>query len=306
MANVLRHRKRPAGLHPATGGIRRGAPKEPEAPSTDRDSSQLAPASKAATSSAEGARRAEGSTLLRVDYASAEGFVEDYRQNISHGDTVLRSTRQLERGQALRLMIGFPGLLVPLHLEGRVSWVRVDPGGNPETAYGIELFCEGGDWSRLPAIVDRIDAGDTSLVASAVLRILVVEDNAHLAELIRRGLEAHLQRTGQDAAFEIHHADNGLQALEVIRAQRYDLLIVDIFLPALDGTELIRRIRGRGDDRDADHDPQWERLPIIAISAAEESGARALEAGADFFLPKPLRLVELLHAMDRLALAIEV
>lgn len=246
---------------------------------------------------ADGARRTDGATLLRVDYASAEGFVEDYRQNISHGDTVIRSTRQLERGQPLRLMIGFPGLLAPLHLVGRVSWVRDDAGGKREVAYGIELFCEGGDWSRLPAIVERIDAGDTSLVASAVLRILVVEDNAHLAELIRRGLEAHLQRTGQDAAFEIHHAENGLQALEHMRAERYDLLIVDIFLPVLDGAELIRQVRGDGDN---------ERLPIIAISAAEESQALAMDAGADFFLPKPIRLAELLRTMDRLALSIDV
>jgi CheY-like chemotaxis protein len=272
-------------------------PKDPTQPPSKRRSPEGASDSGVAQPCTDGARRADGALLLRVDYASAEGFVEDYRHNISHGDTVIRSTRDLDRGQALRLMIGFPGLLNPLHLEGRVSWRRTDPDGNAEVAYGIELFCEGGDWSQLPSIVERIDAGDTSLIASAVLRILVVEDNVHLAELIRRGLEAHLQRTGQDAAFEIHHAENGLQALEHMRAERYDLLIVDIFLPVLDGAELIRRVRT---------DSHNEGLPIIAISAAEESEALAMDAGADFFIGKPIRLAQLLRTMDRLSLSVDV
>ena len=275
--------------------IRREVPRAPMSEHDGRESDPSSTPPSAQAQDEEGRGRADGATLLRVDYASAEGFVEDYRHNISHGDTVIRSTRQLQRGEALRLMIGFPGLLSPLHLEGRVSWRRDD--GGEELAYGIELFCEGGDWAQLPRLVTRIEAGDSSLLASAVMRILVVEDNVHLADLIRRGLEAHLQRTGRDIAFEIHHAEDGLVALQHMRHERYDLLIVDIFMPVLDGAELIRQLRA---------DKDREAVPIIAISAAADANKLALDAGADFFLPKPLRLNELLRTMDRLALAVDL
>lgn len=238
-------------------------------------------------------RCGESSALLRVDYPSAEGFIADFRANISHGDTVIRSGRQLEVGQTLRLLISFPGLLTALQLDGRVNWARDERAG--ELAYGIELFCEGGDWPRLSELVERIGAGDGALMASGMLRVLVVEDNRHLADLIRRGLESHLQRSGQGMAFAIHHAENGLLALGMAEQEQFDLLIVDILMPVMDGEELIRRLRANAN---------YERVPVIALSASEEVESKVLAAGADLFLRKPIRLAELLRAMDRLALSI--
>ena len=236
-------------------------------------------------------RCAESSTVLRVDYPSAEGFISDFRANISHGDTVIRSGRQLDVGQTLRLLISFPGLLNALQLDGRVNWARDERAG--ELAYGIELFCEGGDWPRLSELVERISAGDRALMASGMLRVLVVEDNRHLADLIRRGLESHLQRSGRDTAFAIHHAENGLLALGMAEQEQFDLLIVDILMPVMDGEELIRRLRANS---------SYEHVPVIALSASEEVEAKVLAAGADLFLRKPIRLAELLRAMDRLDL----
>ena len=237
--------------------------------------------------------RGEGATLLRVDYANVTGFLNDFRRNICHGEMVIRSSRRLERDQVLHLMISFPGLLTPLHLVGKVAWLRRD--GGPELAYGIEIFQDGGDWSQLPALIDGIVAGDSSLVAVAVQHVLIAEDNPHVADLVRRGLEAHVQRTGQDIAFEIRHAENGLIALQLLHSEPYDLLILDIFLPVMDGIEVIEKVRA---------DPDLEPLPIIALSAADEVEESALAAGADFFLAKPLRLTTLLRTMDRLALAV--
>jgi CheY-like chemotaxis protein/Tfp pilus assembly protein PilZ len=235
--------------------------------------------------------------LLRVDYPSAEGFIGDYTTNISQGSTVVRSPRFLNVGQRLDLVITFPGLLRPIHLEGTVSWIREDR--RPEKVYGIE-FSTGSEnprWKELEQTVQRIESGDRSLLASSRLRVLVVEDNPHIADLISRGLEAHLQRTNEDLAFEVHHAENGAAALEHLKVESYDLLIVDIFLPLMNGEQLIRAVRAN---------QRWEQVPIIALSAATEIEEEVLDAGADFFLRKPLRLQEMLKAMDRLALGVDL
>jgi len=81
----------------------------------------------------------------------------------------------------------------------------------------------------------------------------------------------------------------GWERLEILRRLEG---IVDIYLPVMDGDTMIRALR---------KDPRWENLPIIAVSAgAQEARQRALKAGADFFLDKPLRLSDVLSTVRRL------
>jgi len=109
------------------------------------------------------------------------------------------------------------------------------------------------------------------------MRILVVEDEKKLAELIARALRA--ERCAVDTAHDGH------AAWEMIETYDYDLLILDLMLPGLDGAEILRRTRRRNDQ-----------VPILILTArdATEEKVRNFEAGADDYLTKPFAFAELL------------
>jgi two-component system cell cycle response regulator DivK len=106
------------------------------------------------------------------------------------------------------------------------------------------------------------------------MRILVVEDNIDS----RRILVYRLRRLG---AFEIIEASNGLEALQVVRAEVPDLIFMDLKMPVMDGWDAVRAIRAEFPE---------ERIPIIAITAQALAGdeRKALAAGCDDYLAKPI------------------
>lgn len=119
------------------------------------------------------------------------------------------------------------------------------------------------------------------------LRVLVVDDNA----VNRIVASKILERAGHS----VEAAENGRAALETLRSVRFDLVLMDLQMPVMDGIETIRRIRGGEGGVDS-------RIPVIALTAqAEECDRQAcLSAGADGFLTKPLRMGALLAELDRL------
>jgi len=108
-------------------------------------------------------------------------------------------------------------------------------------------------------------------------RILLVEDEETLA----LGLEYNLIEEG----YIVKWAENGKEAVEFYESEKFDLVILDIMLPYLDGFEIAERIRSS--------DPQ---MPILMLTAKAESADRikGLETGADDYLTKPFHLDELL------------
>jgi DNA-binding response OmpR family regulator len=108
-------------------------------------------------------------------------------------------------------------------------------------------------------------------------KILVVEDEAHLA----KGLRFNLEREG----YEVVVAGDGKAALECMREQSFDLMILDLMLPKMGGIEVAKNIRKTD-----------TRFPILMLSAksTEEDRSTGLEAGADDYLAKPFHLPELL------------
>jgi uncharacterized protein (TIGR02266 family) len=227
---------------------------------------------------------------LKVEYPSVEGFLQDYTINLSRGGTMLRTHRHLQMGDSVELVLSFPGLLEPISIEGEVRWVRLE--GLDEQTVGVAFDLERAEIKEtLEALVEALRHGDPRVVAPTI-RILVVEDNPYVARLIRDGLAAYQQRTGDHTTFSTDHAKDGKEALQRMEGEGVDLLIVDIYLPVMDGASLIRMLRG--EDR-------WKDLPIIAVSAgAQEAKQMALKAGADFFLDKPFRLSDVLDTMRRL------
>ncbi len=105
-------------------------------------------------------------------------------------------------------------------------------------------------------------------------RVLVVDDE----HALRRLLRLYLEREG----YAVVEADNGLDALTMLRRDGIDLALVDIMLPELDGFSLVRRIR------------EQSALPIIVITARGEETNRiaGLELGADDYVVKPFSAPE--------------
>lgn len=108
------------------------------------------------------------------------------------------------------------------------------------------------------------------------MHILIAEDDFAIAE----GLTYALRRSG----YAVDWVQNGIQADAALASHRFDLLILDLGLPGMDGFEVLRRARGRG-----------ARLPILILTArdAVNDRVRGLDLGADDYMAKPFDLVEL-------------
>jgi heavy metal response regulator len=108
------------------------------------------------------------------------------------------------------------------------------------------------------------------------MRILVVEDEAKTADYLGRGLS--------EDGYLVEVARNGLDGLYLIRESEFDLIILDVMLPGLDGWQLLQEIRRRA------------QTPVLFLTArdAVEDRVRGLELGADDYLVKPFSYAELL------------
>ncbi|HEY4339724.1 MAG TPA: response regulator transcription factor [Steroidobacteraceae bacterium] len=109
------------------------------------------------------------------------------------------------------------------------------------------------------------------------MRILIVEDDPKLAEFVARGLRGE--------RFAVDVASNGVEGERYTQSFEYDLLVLDLLLPQLSGTELLRRVR-----------LAHPALPILVLTArdAVEDKVLHFEAGADDYLTKPFDFAELL------------
>ncbi len=109
------------------------------------------------------------------------------------------------------------------------------------------------------------------------MRILVVEDNPHIAEIVNDGLT--------DAGYGVTVARDGEEGFLDARLNTYDLVVLDLTLPRMDGLEVARRLRAAG-----------VVTPILMLTARAREGETiaGLDAGADDYLTKPFGLGELL------------
>ena len=104
-------------------------------------------------------------------------------------------------------------------------------------------------------------------------RILVVEDEEHLAQGLRFNLEAE--------GYEVATAESGERGLEEIRATPFDVILMDVMLPGKDGFEVVRELRGEGN---------FTPTMMLTARGQAEDVLRGFEAGADDYLPKPFDL----------------
>ena len=114
-------------------------------------------------------------------------------------------------------------------------------------------------------------------MTAAPLRVLVIDDEPPIRKLLRVGLSAH--------GYQTVEASSGRSALELLREQPPDLVILDLGLPDMQGHELLRTMRARND-----------KVPIVVLSSRDDETGKvqALDAGADDYVTKPFGMDELL------------
>lgn len=235
-------------------------------------------------------RDAREPVTLFVEYEGADDLVGDFTENLSTGGTFVATNRVLPIDTRVQLVLSFPGLLEPIAIEGKVRWKRDEPGDEGEAGVGIE-FEPGPAQSALAAVIDKVKNRDPKTV-SRLFRVLVVEDNKHVAQLITEGLRGSSRRDFGGVSFVFRNAEDGRAAVEILRREKFDALIIDVYLPILDGPRVIMQARTELGLAD---------LPIIAVSAGGDAARRsALDAGANIFLDKPMRLRQVIDTMQRL------
>ena len=114
--------------------------------------------------------------------------------------------------------------------------------------------------------------------------VLYVEDDDDNAFMLTRRLERH--------GIHLRHVESGEKALIDAVWKIPDVVLLDISLPGMDGLSVLQKLRSN---------PLTQSVPVIVLSAhvMEEDITRALEAGADAFVPKPIEFPRLLEALDR-------
>jgi len=112
-------------------------------------------------------------------------------------------------------------------------------------------------------------------VSEPLRKILVVDDEAQITRVLRRGLES--------AGFQVRIADDGRSGIESFRSWLPDLVITDLSMPGLDGLEFCSRVR------------QLSEVPILVLSVREDESTKvkALDLGADDYVSKPFGMAEL-------------
>ncbi len=128
-------------------------------------------------------------------------------------------------------------------------------------------------------------AFDSGMAERLPLRILLVEDNP-----VNQKLALHLlERLGYDADLAV----NGVEALDRLHAQPYDVVLMDVQMPEMDGLEATRRIR-----QEMAHDMQPHIIAVTA-NAMKEDRDQYLSLGMDDYLSKPIRVTELVAALEK-------
>lgn len=119
-------------------------------------------------------------------------------------------------------------------------------------------------------------------------RVLIADDNPHIRSIV----EQAVRRLDSLDDCAIVTATAGDEVLAALEQGPFDLAIMDVYMPVLDGVRILGRIRDN---------PSTAGMPVLVVSSGgEEARLGALAAGADHFLPKPLRLVDVQEAVATL------
>ena len=134
-----------------------------------------------------------------------------------------------------------------------------------------------------PVPVARRRCGSEAIATEVVLQALIVDDCRFIAERVARALEAK--------GYHCSIARDGYRGLEQLRGHRFDLLVLDVDMPMVNGFSVLRQLRASG---------VHTTTPVLMLSAEPSASEqdRAVALGANAFMSKPLQLRQLYRAVD--------
>ncbi len=118
----------------------------------------------------------------------------------------------------------------------------------------------------------------------ARIKVLLVDDEPSLRKVVKKRLEL--------AQYDVAVAADGYEALQYLREERPDVIVLDVMMPRLNGFEVCARLK---------QDPQYRTIPVVMLTARAHARDEQLarECGADGYVRKPFRAEEFLDTMTR-------
>lgn len=235
--------------------------------------------------------------MLKVEYSSTNDFFTDYTENISGGGVFIATTSKFDLGQEIDFAISFPGLLDPIQVKGEIKWRRTEADEEGPIGIGVQFIMDRSpSREALANLLNHIaDNGDPSAPKEPPreFRVLLVEDNVVVRDMFRYGIQKMSQRGGFPAArIEIDEADNGKEAWEILNSKSIHLVVVDLYMPVMDGGQLIELIRG---------DEKLKSIPVLVVSSGGKEGRmKAIQSRADVYLDKPIKLKQMMETIETL------
>jgi len=136
---------------------------------------------------------------------------------------------------------------------------------------------------QIPTNIDTYPKRDPLVTNDGQTRILVIDDDQAMTEMLRLVLEPN--------SFDVYEAHSGPEGIEATRRLNPEVVVLDLLMPGMDGWEVCKEIR------------TFSQVPILVLSAISKPGivARALDEGADDYLLKPMPSSVLIAHLKRLA-----
>jgi CheY-like chemotaxis protein/Tfp pilus assembly protein PilZ len=220
--------------------------------------------------------------VLTVTYLDADSVL-DFTENLSATGLFIRTDRKFSPGERTSLVLSFPQLLEPV--EVMVEVVRSQPGqGDQPGGVAVRVPDDLPDHRARLAEVTRFVAS-ASRGPAPTCRILLCEDNSLVANMYAAALR-RMAETDRFDGLGVEVVNDGAAAWDrLLRTPSVDILITDVFMPAVSGTVLVERIRS---------EPALAQMPVVVITSGGEKEREELAAmGVTLFLHKPIKYLDL-------------
>ncbi len=231
--------------------------------------------------------------ILKADITYQDRKITEYIEDISIGGCFISTGLDIPLSEKINIELSFPSIVDKLVLDGVVVWKRTPmPRKNIRGGIGIRFDISPQVRKRLEQFILPLmeERGGLPPVGRP-FKIIIAEDNPHILGMYRYGIQRLAKYDlPSDKMILISEVTEAKDVEEIIFREEFDLLILDFYIPMFSGDEVIKRLRSSGVEK-----------PILVISGGGEEGReRALAAGADMYLDKPITVNDLIANIKRL------